>query len=210
MKRTKEEAEETRLTIIACALELFARQGVVQTSLVQVANAAQVTRGAIYWHFKNKMDLFDAVWEHYSEPFNRLGRAGLEVSEPDPLGRMMELFRFLLLAATERKEFENMFRICMNSDSCKDQDAQFHAHFESMRDEWDAERQQTLQNAIQKGQLPTDLDVRKASRFMHIMIEGYLREALKKPQEQILENEVDFVLESSLLILHNSTNLRRT
>ncbi|KSB87046.1 hypothetical protein LFZ31_05135 [Salmonella enterica subsp. enterica serovar Newport str. S09097] len=39
------------------ALRLFSQQGVSATSLAEIANAAGVTRGAIYWHFKNKSDL---------------------------------------------------------------------------------------------------------------------------------------------------------
>ncbi|MEI6121884.1 MAG: TetR family transcriptional regulator, partial [Opitutae bacterium] len=40
---------------------VFNRRGVSTTSLEEVASEAEVTRGAVYWHFKNKADLFRAV-----------------------------------------------------------------------------------------------------------------------------------------------------
>ncbi|WP_165679178.1 TetR family transcriptional regulator, partial [Metapseudomonas otitidis] len=58
MRRTKEEAEKTRADILAAAELLFLENGVAHTSLEQIARAAGVTRGAVYWHFQNKAHLF--------------------------------------------------------------------------------------------------------------------------------------------------------
>ena len=60
-RKTKAEAEQTRNRIIESARLVFNRSGVGKTSLEEVAQAANVTRGAVYWHFKNKADLFQAV-----------------------------------------------------------------------------------------------------------------------------------------------------
>lgn len=60
-RKTKAEAEQTRHRIITCARHVFSRAGVTNTSLEQIALEAGVTRGAVYWHFKNKSDLFLAV-----------------------------------------------------------------------------------------------------------------------------------------------------
>ena len=58
MRRTKEEAENTRTAILTAAELLFFAKGVSHTSLEQIARHAGVTRGAVYWHFKNKAHLF--------------------------------------------------------------------------------------------------------------------------------------------------------
>ncbi len=63
MKRTKEEAEQTRLRLIDLALKEFLDKGMEESTLEGIAERAGVTRGAIYWHFKNKNDLFDALLE---------------------------------------------------------------------------------------------------------------------------------------------------
>ena len=70
--------------VITKALELFSEQGISATSLAEIATSAGVTRGAIYWHFKNKWDLFDAIWNHYSDPINKLGEASEDDDETDP------------------------------------------------------------------------------------------------------------------------------
>ncbi|MDD4616667.1 MAG: TetR family transcriptional regulator [Alphaproteobacteria bacterium] len=60
-RRTKDDAEKTRKAIIDAAEQVFFAQGVSRSSLEQVARAAKVTRGAVYWHFKNKAELCDAM-----------------------------------------------------------------------------------------------------------------------------------------------------
>ena len=63
VRRTKDAALETRAHILDTAEEVFQKKGVSSTSLDDIARAAGVTRGAIYWHFKNKADLFDALMQ---------------------------------------------------------------------------------------------------------------------------------------------------
>ncbi|MBB4349914.1 TetR family transcriptional regulator [Aliirhizobium cellulosilyticum] len=58
MRRTKAEAAETRCSILAAAEKLFFEKGVATSTLDEIATAAGVTRGAIYWHFNSKSDLF--------------------------------------------------------------------------------------------------------------------------------------------------------
>ncbi|MFZ9399264.1 MAG: TetR family transcriptional regulator [Opitutales bacterium] len=60
-RKTKAEAAQTRDRIVICAREVFSRHGVTNTSLEEVAKEAGVTRGAVYWHFRDKADLFMAV-----------------------------------------------------------------------------------------------------------------------------------------------------
>lgn len=62
-RKTKQQAEETRQEILDAAIKTFSERGVSATSLADIAKAAGVTRGAIYWHFKNKVDLFQQACE---------------------------------------------------------------------------------------------------------------------------------------------------
>lgn len=58
MRRTKEAAAETKEKVLDAALKVFSHKGYSATTLEQVAKAARMTRGAVYWHFKNKAELF--------------------------------------------------------------------------------------------------------------------------------------------------------
>ena len=60
-RKTKTEAEKTRNAILDAAEKMFYARGVSRTSLEQVAGAAGVTRGAVYWHFSDKMAICEAM-----------------------------------------------------------------------------------------------------------------------------------------------------
>lgn len=68
VRKTKAEAAETRHQILDAAEQVFLAQGVARTSLQQVAEAAGVTRGAVYWHFNDKADLFEAMMDRVTMP----------------------------------------------------------------------------------------------------------------------------------------------
>jgi TetR/AcrR family acrAB operon transcriptional repressor len=63
MRKTKEEAAITRQRVLEAALKAFGRRGYAATNLEAVAAAAGVTRGAVYWHFKNKADLYNTLMQ---------------------------------------------------------------------------------------------------------------------------------------------------
>ena len=61
ISKKAQQAAATREELLAQSLALFAKRGVSNTSLDDVATAAGVTKGAIYWHFRNKDELFQAI-----------------------------------------------------------------------------------------------------------------------------------------------------
>jgi AcrR family transcriptional regulator len=67
-RQTKERAELTRESILDAATQVFFKRGVARSSLEEVAKAAGVTRGAVYWHFRDKLDLFAAIEERLRAP----------------------------------------------------------------------------------------------------------------------------------------------
>jgi TetR/AcrR family acrAB operon transcriptional repressor len=66
MRRTKEEAAQTRQDLLEAALTSFSQQGYAAARLEDIAEAAGVTRGAIYHHFGSKAELFQALVEDAS------------------------------------------------------------------------------------------------------------------------------------------------
>lgn len=62
-KTQRERSEQTRAGLVRSARELFAARGYADTSLDDVAEAAGVTKGAVYHHFDGKRALFAAVFE---------------------------------------------------------------------------------------------------------------------------------------------------
>lgn len=79
MRRTKAEAAATRCAILAAAEQLFFDRGVANSTLDEIAAAAGVTRGAIYWHFESKSDMFLELYNAAQLP--RVNMA--DVEDPD-------------------------------------------------------------------------------------------------------------------------------
>lgn len=108
-RKTKQEAQETRQHILDVALRLFSQQGVSSTSLGEIAKAAGVTRGAIYWHFKDKSDLFSEIWE-LSE--SNIGELELEYQAKFP-GDPLSVLREILIHVLESTVTEERRRLLM-------------------------------------------------------------------------------------------------
>jgi len=87
-RRTKEDALATRHQLLDAAERVFAEKGVSRTSLNDIALAAGASRGAIYWHFRNKADLFNAMMERATLPMEQdLQQVGHEPGQ-DPLAEL--------------------------------------------------------------------------------------------------------------------------
>ena len=88
-RKTKEDAEITRQRIIDAAREEFLARGVSRTTMEHIAASAGVTRGAVYWHFSNKTELFQAMREQVFLPLiDRMDDTLLVDGPEDPLTRI--------------------------------------------------------------------------------------------------------------------------
>lgn len=87
-RRTKEEAEQTRNEILRSALDIFCEKGYSHTTFDEIAKSINLTKGAVYWHFRNKPDLIAAL---IREVFNRTNNIILqqvpEIKSVDDLKR---------------------------------------------------------------------------------------------------------------------------
>lgn len=106
MRRTKEEALETRESILDAAERVFSERGVSRSTLEEVARTAAVTRGAVYWHFHNKSDLFNAVVERVRMPMESAFYRVLETADT-----LDDLERLCATALVELHKDERLRRV---------------------------------------------------------------------------------------------------
>ena len=88
-RKTKEESEATREGILNAAELCFLNEGVFRTTLEHIAERAGYSRGAVYWHFKNKLEVLDAVLHRIEVPIF----AGLEQVAQTEHERPLQAFR---------------------------------------------------------------------------------------------------------------------
>lgn len=121
VRKTKEDAELTRQRIINAAREVFLTKGVSRTSLEQIARHADVTRGAVYWHFTNKSELFHAMREQVFLPLiDRMDDTLLanidEENNPaaDPLKRIENFLQDTVQVLNDHQETRQTYEIMMS------------------------------------------------------------------------------------------------
>ena len=112
-RRTKEDAIATRNSLIDAAERVFCEKGVARASLSDIAQAAGATRGAIYWHFKDKVDLFGAMMDRVTLPLEQ-GFGALEESTcPDPVERLRAVLALVLHGVASDERTRRVFEIAL-------------------------------------------------------------------------------------------------
>jgi len=134
MKKTKEEAAQTREAVLEAALKAFSKKGYSGTSLEVVAAEAGMTRGAIYWHFKNKFELLNAViLECRRKSEIRLNQI-LDAPQ-SPLNKVRQLIYEFFLIVSEQEEFKVMEEIkVFKSERKKDLNRLYKEHMEKVKE----------------------------------------------------------------------------
>ena len=113
VRKSKAEAQATRAQLLDAAEQVFLRQGVAATSLQQIAIEAGLTRGAIYWHFQDKADLFIAMMDRVTMPCECALEQALAATD-EPRSALHRMALSPLQALTQDEQTRRVFRIAMH------------------------------------------------------------------------------------------------
>ncbi|MBL0513232.1 MULTISPECIES: TetR family transcriptional regulator [Aeromonas] len=202
-RRTKEEAQQTRCHIMSTALNLFCQQGLAKTNLTDIAKAADLTRGAIYWHFKNKEELFVTLWEELCAPLSHQLDACVDEQEPDPLGKLRSFLKEVMHKISTEPAHQQMFTIMFNLESLEGEAISLRDHMRVQSFNFFRDLEITLANAVRLGHLPQTLDLHRAATLLHCTLDGYIINWLHFPERINLIREADFLLDTLFGLLAN-------
>ncbi len=181
-RRTKEDALATRNLVLDTAEHVFARRGVSRTSLSEIAQTAGLSRGAIYWHFKDKAQLFDAMMERVMLPMEEK----FYVAGPDQTGTLEQLRHSCIDALrkiVDDDQVRRVFEIAIHKveyvdeleavrdrrrEACK-------AHLEHM--------ERCVSRCVEGGGLPARMSARAAALGLHSLLEGLFQNWMLDPGE---------------------------
>lgn len=181
-RKTKADTEYTRRQIIAAARKVFAERGVSRSTLAQIAAAAGVTRGAIYWHFANKPELFFAMREQVLLPLiDQVDENLLVADRDDPLqdiqSSMVAILNTLENDETTRTTFEII------AFKCEYVDEFLHAHTQPMKAACNFKQKllYAYASAQRKGQLLAGSDPVLLALDSYVFIKGLINLWLSDP-----------------------------
>ena len=179
-RRTKQEAQATRSHILDTAELVFEQRGVSGTSLHEIAKAAGVTRGAIYWHFEDKADLFNAMMERATMPLEEGGVCGFEKTDLT-LAQMRDGFVAVLRQVVADPQMKRVFGIATHKvEYIGEMEAVRERHL-SVRNRCLADVERTLKQAMKRGELSRRVPARAAAVGLHALLDGLLQNWMLDP-----------------------------
>jgi TetR/AcrR family acrAB operon transcriptional repressor len=108
MRRTKEDAELTRQALLKAAIIVFSHQGYAATRLEDIAEAAKVTRGAVYHHFGGKAELFAEIIETADQMGDRALQRAIQEG-----GTFLEVLQRILVYTVQMLNDDSQYRASM-------------------------------------------------------------------------------------------------
>ena len=186
MRRTKEEAEHTRQNLLNAAITVFNQRGVARTSLDQIARAAGVTRGAVYWHFRNKEHLFEALCERHLDRMHDEMNQVLQHDSPQAWDELLETYiRFLEQLAVDGPERQFLSILHLKCEDASDMEG-ITLILKRYQYLWHLQTLQALHLGQRHGQLPATLQVEQACILQIATFLGLLTNWLGAPDSHDL------------------------
>jgi AcrR family transcriptional regulator len=159
--------EERREEILDAVLRCFARTGYNGTSMDDVVEESSLSKGTLYWHFKNKRELFmaafDRVMMQMVEPFMQLFEADASVTKR--LRMFEQASQILINAEQELSTMPLNFLLEIW------QDEEFSQHYVDMLRDFTDSTRKLICEGVESGEL-RDVDVEGVTWGIMAMYDG--------------------------------------
>jgi TetR/AcrR family acrAB operon transcriptional repressor len=200
-RKTKEEALQTREDILSAAIEVFVTKGVASASLEQIAETAGVTRGAVYWHFKNKRDIFEALHEQLHIPMMNIVEKQLGQDHPAPLEQLRTLCTEWLLDLERDPVTNRILTIFLVKCDYSGEMAEVLEQLDEHRTETHKIFMRYFEKAQKLGQLLPQADIHVLTLSLHCFVCGVASEYLRFPGRFDLQNQAKNMIDTFFNVL---------
>lgn len=201
MRKTKTEAQKTCQHLLDAALEVFWRDGVTRASLQAIAQEAGVTRGALYWHFKNKEDLFETLFEQqYADFFAAFNDQTLRDNQDvwtHLQHNLTAMFETLATRESKHKFCNVMFSKCeqtAGNETITELACRYHRLFQK-------QIAYALQLSREQGRLPENTDIELAAIYLESSLVGLIKIWIDEPERFDLIAKSKRVIAANMRVL---------
>ncbi|MFB9868950.1 TetR family transcriptional regulator [Vreelandella sulfidaeris] len=196
MSRRKADAERTQETILNAAETTFLTQGVSRTTLAHIAQAAGVSRGAIYWHFEDKAALFDALLERVRIPLDEIVDDVAVKTDMTPLESLRDIAQRSLNAVCHDLSLQRAATIVLHRCEKLEDDHPRINMITQLSEHAEARVEMLFEQAQVAGRLRPDLTPASARRQFHGFLIGVCFDWLQDPQQYSLADEGSAIVET--------------
>lgn len=182
MRRTKEEAEKTKIALLEAAEKLFLKKGVSKTSLEEIARTAGMTRGAVYWHFKNKDHLINELMSQIFQPVEQVFQEFLTM-QGSVIQKLFGLFNNVFNALSNDEQTRNIFTILLRRCEYTDELSESEARCNNMIEGFISHCAELISEPETARHLRPDITPNLAAHMLHIVTTGVLNDWARDPKQ---------------------------
>lgn len=172
MRRTKEEAEQTKQHIIRAAIKVMNRMGISSTRFEDIAAEADVSRGAIYHYFKSKNEILFAIHDQNKKNIHELFNKHVE-KDTDPLISLKKGLLEIFARFEEDDEFRMVEELFLKVEftSLIKEDSELNKLFEKDKDETICKMLELVKKGQECGSFRKDIE---AENLGYALISFYI------------------------------------
>ncbi|MBM9519522.1 TetR family transcriptional regulator [Desulforhopalus vacuolatus] len=201
MRRTKQECRQTRQALLDAALNLFYSKGIAKATLNNIAHEAKVTRGALYWHFKNKEDLLQTL----STQFIEADRIRLEsaLGTPEVWERLRKTMKTVFHEMQKNEKRHHFTCIMFQLIGMHDPDSILRPVLINYQNMWESYISRALHEAQAQGTIPANRDLLWAALQITASFTGLTRMLIGPSDNNHVAPYIDQIIDVTMnLIIH--------
>lgn len=192
-RRLKKDALETRARLLESALDIMSEKAFPNVTMKEIAERVGMSKGAIYWHFKNKDDvllsLIEDIWTRFNEEFTH------QLASLKSLDDMHGYFREKMQGPSRNEWNRKISRLMLRQ---QEWPAEIRERVCSIvRGRMERERQrieELLSAAVDEGSIRKDLSPEDLAMLISVTFQGIFLYRLRERSHADFSKHVDFIL----------------
>lgn len=194
-RRTRAEAGATRDLLLDAAEQVLFERGYANTSLEQIARHAGMTRGAIYWHFRDKADVFNALALRVSLPLDELVERLEQETSARPLATLRALCLYALRELARSPRSQRVYTILLHRLERTPASVAALAHIHEAEARALDRFEQLFARARECGDLAESMSAHTAAWALQTYVRGIYSSWLREPEAFALEDNAAALLD---------------